>query len=271
MTSDFWRKQDPEKPLFPDVLWGKPERRDAAGRLVIVGGNSHGFAAVAANFITATRVGVGDVKIILPESLKKTLPPAVKTQFADVVFAPANQSGGLAQEAIGDLRAAANFAGTLLFIGDSGQNSETATLLETFLRENNEIPVVLARDAIDLIKNSAELVLNREKTHLVVSLGQLQKLSRAVYYPRVITFSQGLNQIAETLHKFTTTYPIAITLWHTGFLFIAKNGQVISQKFDQPMRMWSGEIATRETAWSLWSSDIIHASATAWAELSTAS
>jgi len=268
MNPDFWRIQVREKPLFPDILWSKPERKSAAGRLAIIGGNARGFAAVAAAFSVATKVGAGEIKIILPEILKKTLPVAIKDQFRDVIFAPNNPSGGFAKEAIHELNAAADFANLILFIGDSGQNSETAALLENFLRENSKSKVIITRDAVDLVKNAAEMVLQRENTHLVVSLSQLQKLFREVYYPRVITFSQGAKQIAETLHKFTITYPVAITLWHAGSLFVAKSGQVISQKFDQPLRVWSGEVATREAIWHMWQTDVAKAVATSWAEIS---
>jgi len=300
-SDDYWSKQEPNKPLFPDVLWSKPERRDAAGKLTIVGGNAHGFAAVAAAYQTALATGIGEVKVILPDVLKKSLmradthsakaAPSVTTEarrkgsrpvttgatpfrasWGDVsatsyVFTPTNPSGGLAAAALTELNSAVSWANLILFIGDNGQNSETAGLLETFLTKNSETPVVITRDAVDLIKNAAETVLNRAPTHLIVSLSQLQKLFRSVYYPRVITFSQGIKQIAETLHKFTITYPCTITLWHSGNLFVAHDGMVITQTFDQPMRVWSGEIATREAVWQIWTTDPTQAAATSWTEL----
>ena len=259
-SDDYWSKQEPNKPLFPDVLWSKPERRDAAGKLTIVGGNAHGFAAVAAAYQTALATGIGEVKVILPDVLKNKSP-------TNCIFAPTNPSGGLAAAALTELNSAASWADLILFIGDNGQNSETAGLLETFLTKNNETPVVITRDAVDLIKNAAETVLNRAPTHLVVSLSQLQKLFRSVYYPRVITFSQGVKQIAETLHKFTITYPCTITLWHSGNLFVAHGGMVITQTFDQPLRVWNGEIATREAVWQIWAADPTQAAATSWTEL----
>ncbi|MDR1970006.1 MAG: hypothetical protein LBQ11_01525 [Candidatus Nomurabacteria bacterium] len=260
-SNDYWRRQEPGKPLFPDVLWSKPERRSAAGKLAIIGGNAHGFAAVAAAYQTALETGVGEVKAVLPDILKKNNLPT------NCIFAPTNPSGGLSREALTDLNTIANWANLILFIGDSGQNSETAGLFETFLNKNAEMPVVITRDAVDLVKNAAETVLNRAPTHLVVSLSQLQKLFRSIYYPRVITFSQGAPQIAETLHKFTITYPCAITLWHSDNLFIAQNGQVVSQVFNQPMRIWGGEVATREATWQIWDANVIQATTASWSEL----
>jgi len=260
MNPDYWQKQDPDKPLFPDVLWSKPELKSTSGKLAIIGGNAHGFAAVAGGYQIALKTGVGEAQVILPDIIKPKLPPAM----TDAIFAPTNPSGGLSAQALGELNAASSWANLILFIGDNGQNAETAGLFETFLTKDSETPVVITRDAVDLIKNAAETVLNRAPTHLVVSLSQLQKLFRSVYYPKVITFGQGVKQIAETLHKFTITYPCTITLWHSGNLFIASSGQVITQSFDQPMRVWSGEIATRAAAWQIWNADILQAVATSW-------
>jgi hypothetical protein len=260
-SNDCWRRQKPDQPLFPDVSWSKPERRGAAGKIVIIGGNVHGFAAVAAAYQTALNIGVGECQVILPDVLKSKMPDAM----TDAIFAPTNPSGGFASETLTELNAAADWADLMLFIGDNGQNSETAGLFETFLTKNSETPVVMTRDAVDLIKNAAEVVLNRGKTHLIVSFSQLQKLFRAVYYPRVLTFSQGVKQVAETLHKFTVTYPSAITLWHSNHLFVAHDGEVITQAFDQPMRVWSGEIATHEAVWQIWNpGQPLEAAATAW-------
>ena len=203
MNNSFWQKQERSAPLFPDVAWSKPERRDLAGKLAIIGGNSQIFAAVAAARQTAFQVGAGEVKVILPESLKKALPASFTTQLSDVIFSSAGPSGGFAAAALNDWLAAADWANVVLFVGDSGANSETASLLETFLDHNQHTPVVITRDAVDLIKHSAESILRREPTHLVVSFSQLQKLFRSVYYPKVLTFNQGVKQIAETLHKFT--------------------------------------------------------------------
>lgn len=266
---NYWRKQQPRKPLFDDVVWSKPERRDQAGRLDIVGGNTRGFWAVASSYQTARKVGVGEVRVIMPDALKSKIPTSVRAQMENLVLEPSNPSGGLALGAMKGLQAAARWSGNLLFIGDNGANSETAQLLEQFLADetNCDYQVTLARDSVDLLVYGAEAVLGRPKTNLVVSLAQLQKLARAVYYPRMISFSQGVKQLAETLHKFTITYPATITLFHDGNLLVAHDGQVVSQPFDEPMRIWNGELPTRTAAWQIWQADPVKAIATSWAEL----
>ena len=56
---------------FPDVEWNKPERRDQAGKLGIIGGNKLGFLAVAESYQEALKAGVGEARVLLPDALKK--------------------------------------------------------------------------------------------------------------------------------------------------------------------------------------------------------
>ena len=42
----YWHKQG-TKPLYPDVIWSKPENKQAAGKLLIIGGHAYGFSAPA--------------------------------------------------------------------------------------------------------------------------------------------------------------------------------------------------------------------------------
>lgn len=85
----YWHKQAIDKPLYPDIEWNKPEQRAQAGRLGIIGGNKLGFSGVAEAFSTSLKTGAGDAKALLPEALKKTIPPS----FTETVFAPSNISG----------------------------------------------------------------------------------------------------------------------------------------------------------------------------------
>jgi len=58
MENTYWHKQTAEKPLFPDMLWSKPENKSHAGKLLIIGGNLHGFAAAAEAYNQATKAGI---------------------------------------------------------------------------------------------------------------------------------------------------------------------------------------------------------------------
>ncbi|HEX4662395.1 MAG TPA: hypothetical protein VH144_02170 [Candidatus Saccharimonadales bacterium] len=246
MNFDYWQRQDPDKPLFPDIEWGRPEQKAQAGKLAIIGGNQHGFAAVAQAYIDAQSIGAGTVRAILPNSFQKTIPPNV----TDTIFVPMNPSGGMSGDALDQLKASVAWADGTLLIGDSGRNSETAILFEALLRQF-DTPFVITRDAVDLLKNSSELLLTRDQTTLVVSFAQLQKLLQAVYFPKQLLFSMQLTQVVEVLHKFSLSYAATIVTFHLDQLIIAHGGTVISTAFDTPMQIWRGTTATRAAVYWL--------------------
>lgn len=247
MDHSYWQTQTSTKPLFPDIEWNKPERRDQAGKIGIIGGNTAGFRGVATGYNAALEAGVGTAKVLMPDSLKKTIP----SQIIDTVFAPSNPSGGLSNDASAELNALGEWADLLLLIGDSGQNSETAVLYERFVKDYQK-PVVITRDAIDLLINSADTIVNRENTTLIVSFSQAQKLFRSLYYPKMLTFSMQLSVVVETLHKFTLTYPLMIVTLHNEQIIVAHQGKVATQPFDAPLRIWSGELPARIASYLLW-------------------
>ncbi len=244
---DYWRTQTASKPLFPDIEWSKPERRDQAGRLGIIGGNKLGFAGVAAGYSTALDTGAGQVRVLLPDALRRTIP----TTITDTIYADSTPSGSLARNALDEMRALGGWATGILLVGDAGRNSETAVAYEQFITDYTG-PLTITRDAVDLVKNNAHLLVDRPDTLLVASFAQTQKLLQAVYYPKILTYSMQLMQLVETLHKFTITYPITIVTLHADHLVIAHGGQVVTQAWDSPMRIWRGETAARMATYWLW-------------------
>ena len=247
MDHTYWRQQTTEKPLFPDIEWSKPEQRIHAGRLGIVGGTKLGFAGVAESYSTSLKTGVGYVKVLLPDVLKRTVPPTM----TDVVFGPSNPSGSLSKDARGDLLALGEWASGVLLVGDAGRNSETAILYEEFLTTYDK-PIVITRDAIDLLKHNPGLIVDRTQTTLVMSFAQLQKLFQGTYYPKILTFSMHLMQLVEAMHKFTITYPITLAVLHRDTLVVAHHGEVTTTKWETPMAIWRGITAARAASYWLW-------------------
>lgn len=248
MDMKFWRKQEPGDPLFPDIEWNKPERRDQAGKLGIIGGNKLGFLAVAESYQEALKTGVGEARVVLPDALKKNVP----STMTDVLFAPTNQSGSLANEALSEALALENWADVLLLCGDAGRNSQTSIVYEELIKKAN-IPVVLTRDAIDLVQNSFAEILENPHVVFIASLAQTQKIFRAVYYPKIITFSIQLAQLVDILHKFTITYPVTICVFHADNLIIAHGGEVVTQNWNAPMAIWRGTVGARAASYLIWS------------------
>lgn len=258
MDYSYWKKQTPDQPLYPDIEWSKPENRYQAGKLGIVGGNKLGFAGVAEAYSVAKQAGVGEIRVILPDVLRKTIPSAI----TDALFAPTNPSGSLSKDAAPELHNLTAWASTILLIGDAGRSSETAILYEQFL-EDYSGQLVITRDAMDLVKNSAQAVVDRPNTLLVVSFAQLQKLFQSVYYPKVLTFSMQLTNLVEALHKFTISYPVSIAVLHKEHFIIASGGEVVTMPWDNPMMIWRGNVAAKAAVYWLWNpSKLLEATAT---------
>ena len=245
--NQHWHKQQPETPLFPDIAWNKPERRDQSGRLGIIGGNKFGFVAAAEAYETACQNGVGEVRVLLPDALRSKVPP----QMTDVLFAPTNPSGGLASEATHDISALNDWATGLLLIGDAGKNSQTAIVYEKVTVKADK-PIILTRDAIDLVQNSFSAILDNPNVTLVASFAQIQRIFRTVYYPKVLTFNMQLAQFVDVMHKFTVTYPSTVAVLHADHMVIAHGGEVATQPWQNAMKIWRGETATKAASYLLW-------------------
>ena len=247
MSHPYWQQQIPGTPLYPDIAWSKPEQRSQAGKLAIIGGNKLGFAGVADSYGIALTAGVGEVRVLLPDVLKKTIPAAI----TDAIFAPTNPSGSLSRDALTEMKALGAWASGVLLVGDAGRSSETAIVYEDFIRDYNG-QLTITRDAHDLIKNASQTIVERPDTLLVISFAQLQKLFQTVYYPIVLTFSMQLTNLVEALHKFTITYPVSIMVLHQEILVIASGGNVTTTPWGNPMAIWRGSVATHASVYWLW-------------------
>ena len=190
--------------------------------------------------------------------MKKAVPPTL----LDVLFGASNPSGGLAGEALPELHAATQWADSVLLIGDAGRNSETAILYEQFI-EKYSGPLTVTRDAVDLVKNNPQLLVERPDTLIVASFAQTQKLFQSVYYPKMLTFNMQLLQFVEALHKFTITYPCTIMTLHKDTLVIASGGEVVTQDWTNAMAIWRGSVATKAATYWLWNPALTLASSAA--------
>lgn len=250
IKSDLSYLQKQSRPLFPDLAWNIPEQK--SGRLAIIGGNSQSFSTVIRISEYATQAfPFKTVTTILPDALRGKLPP-----LANLDFMPSTSSGSFARS--GQLSVACANVDVCLLIGDFSKNSETAIALTNAVIHQENL-LVITRDTVDLLSNDAEHLLERPHTFIVASMLQLQKLFRAVYYPRMILLSQPLLPIIETLHKFTLTYPVTVVTFHENHIIVAAGGDVtttrISDTAYSPISLWSGKLATNLAAFNLYNPD----------------
>lgn len=248
MDTSYWLKQTPAKPLFPDIQWSKPEQKARAGKLLIIGGHAQGFVAVAETYNTALKAGVGEVRVLLPDSLKKNLPP----NLIEATLLPSNPSGGFSKDAWPEFAAGAQWADGILLPGDAGRNSETAVLYEKLI-DKTDTPLTITRDAVDLLKNNYAKLVERPNTTLVISFAQAQKLLSSVYYPKIITFSMPLAAFVDIVHKFTMTYPVTLVVLHNENLVVAHDGRVSTTPWTNAMAIWRGNTAANAASYWLWS------------------
>ena len=250
---DYWRRQS-IKNLFNDVDLLPPEQKRMAGKLLVIGGNRMAFFAVASALETAKRMGVGEVRALLPADLKGQVPST-----SEVFFAPSGNSGAFCSDSLPEMLRLADWAEAVILIGDSGRNAETSLVLAEFLSKV-EKPVLITRDAVDAVCPSVgDWLLRETETDLFVTMPQLQKLLRTLYYPKVITLSMPTNQLVETLHKFTLSYSTSIATFHNGLIVMAEKGEVVTQALDEtsysPISLWGGSLATKVMVARLWNSE----------------
>lgn len=244
MKPSYWQSQTKQKPLFPDLEWSRPENKLHAGKLLIVGGNGHGFAAPAGAFGYALQAGAGTVHALLPDAVRKI----VGAILPEAYYASSTPSGSFSQKALVDLLAGGDWADGVLVAGDLGRNSETAILLESFLTKHRG-QVTLTKDAVDYVTSAADRALARNNTLLVLSLSQLQRLAAAAKTTAPIKFSMDLLHLIEWLHDFTTKHRPHIIVKHLNNLLVAVDGQVSSTNTGDTKELWRVKTAAIASVW----------------------
>lgn len=246
---DYWHKQG-DQPLFPDLLWSKPENKQHAGKLLIIGGHAHGFAAPAEAFAVAQQAGIGSARVLLPDHIR---PQIMKFQgpTLEMEFAPSTPSGSFSAKSLAELLDASNWADAVLLAGDLGRNSETTVVLEKFIAKT-KLPVVIAKDAVDYFTATPEVLLARGNATVVLSLAQLQKLATSAKFPEAITYGMDLLRLVDALHEFTDKYSLNIIVKHNDSILVAVGGQVSSTKTDKDIEeSWRVATAAKASVWWL--------------------
>ena len=246
MENTFWHQQVNSQPLYPDILWNQPEHKSLAGKLGIIGGNLYGFNSVAVAYNAAQKAGIGTMRILLPNSLAKTITPT----WPECEFAPSTKSGGFSAKAIGEWIELAAYSDAIVISGDLNRNSETSILLERFIAEDRTLPLTLAGDSLTLlIDTPSELINHKQLTIATNNLSQLQRLLTAIRYPMAIKSTFNLYQLVNLLHSLTGSYDLTIVLLHEEQIILAHKGLVYSAL--NPKRIDYLSIATAASVWRL--------------------
>ena len=236
---DYWHKQTKNNPKYPGAEWEKPERKDLAGKLLIVGGCQSGFRSVVEAYNMAQQNDIGEVKVVIPESLRK-----ITKDLPNVFYAPANGTGSFSLGSADILLNLAQWADGVLLCGDYGRNSETAIVLSSLARSYKGL-LTITKDAIDILNSEIINLMNRPDTTLVCNYGQLQKITKSLQDPRAFLHSDSLVQVVEHLHEITISHCANIITKHIEYLITASNGEVTTNERSDLNDLWSLEIASR--------------------------
>jgi hypothetical protein len=243
---DYFEKIE-EKP-GDDMFWNVPEKKQ--GTVNVVGGNTQSFRTeIKVSEFLASQYPIENLNVVLPDVLKNQLPTLPNFRFLK-----STDSGSFMDEK--ELLEVINSADYNLVLGDMSKNTVTGKALASACHFA-EKPLILTRDAVDLlINNQPEKNLMNENIVYFASMAQLQKLLRAVYYPKMLLLSQSLVQAADVLHKFTLSYPISIITLHNEQVLVAKNGAVKAVSLEKtgysPIMFWHGELAAKILALNLY-------------------
>lgn len=221
MGSTNLQQQTIGNPLFPNVLWSRPEHRSSAGKLAIIGGSSSGFSSVSETFAAAKQSGAGTIRVILPSVLKRTLDKI----WTDSEFAPSNRGGSFAASALSEWLNLSLWSDSVIISGDLGKSSETAIVFEHFLNEYPG-PLALAKDSLASAISLPSQLLERHGLTLILERPVLGHLLREIRYPMSAPSNQTIYQFAELLHSLSQSYPWAIVTEHEQFFFVAFEGDV---------------------------------------------
>ena len=238
----YWHKDEDVSKLIADLTWNFPEQQK--GTLKIIGGNSTSFSTEVrvAECISKEFPFIKSIQNVFPDILKNKFPPLINLEFCE-----STDSGSFANTP--EIRNSLSEADLGILLGDLSKNSITSMAILGLIKSNMNVPLILTRDTVDLVSSTANEFIEREGLFIVASLASVQKLFRAVYYPRPIMLSQPILPIIETLHKFTLTYPTAILTFHENQIICAYDGKVntfdISKTSFTPLSIWSGELVAR--------------------------
>ena len=236
-----------EKEPNNDLAWNLPEKKQ--GTVNVVGGCAQNFKTeIKISEFLSQNFPIETVNTVLPDSLKNHLP-----SLPNFVFLKSTETGSFGDEE--GLKKAFASADFNLLIGDFSKNSITGKIVSSAC-QNSEKPLLITRDSLDLIAEyNPERILMNQNMILFASMAQLQKLLRAVYYPKMLLLTQSLVQVTEVLHKFTLSYPAKIVTLYNGQFLVAENGEVVAIPLEKsgysPLTAWFGELAVKIAIFNL--------------------
>lgn len=234
--ADHWQKQADNEPLFPALIWNKPETKQTAGKLLIIGGQKDHFSNLAKVYQQATNAGAGHIKVLVPDSLAKII-----DFLPGVEFAPANASGGFGSISLANMLDVGNWADMVLLAGDFGKSSETTLVLDKFVDQFSGW-LSISSACFESVDTD---ISNGGKTLLITNFDELQKFSKHNNFDQAFTSTMGAVNFARVLGDFSQTVKIGIVCKFENNLWVAVDGKVSST----PRKADLNQLAATSSVW----------------------
>lgn len=217
-----WLKQTNNKPLFPDVIWARPETANGAGKLLIIGGSAGNFANIARAYSNAETARVGTIHLLVPEVLRK-----VTKQIPFMNYAPNNPSGSFARKALAEILDLASLVDAILIAGDLGKNSETSLLLEDIL-DKYQGWIIISKEGLESFVCSYQKLLHRPQTVICLDQNNLRDLAIEQKSEIAITSDISKSNMAKFLHQTSSKNPVSYTIFeqNDGSVWVSHKGNV---------------------------------------------
>lgn len=244
MASTSYTTQDHTKPAFPKLLWSKPETKQSAGKLLIIGGNANGITAPLQSYDHAEKAGIGVSRVALPSALKSVAGKLIEAG----TYAPSTPSGSFSKQALAELLQNAAWADSMVLAGGFGRNSETAVLLESLLKKS-DTAAILSKDMIDYVATTPAMIERDTLTVLVASLSQLQKLVRQSIKQPAISFDMNIPQLVEAFKDISIATKSSIITKHHNMIFVAHEGEVSATSYRTDDELWQMKTAAYTSVW----------------------
>lgn len=232
-----------DKPLFPDVLWSRPETKSGAGKLLIIGGQAQEFSNVAECFTAAERAGAGIIRVMMPESTQK-----FTKMLPNIEYASANNSGSFSKEALAVLLEAAAWSDAVLLAGDLGKNSETSLMLESFINKYSGI-LVTAPVALESLSVSFVELLSRPGRIIVMEYASMQKVGIEYELEKPVLSDSNTADIANVLHDITTKSTALLVINNENSIWTAERGKAAITRLKT--KMSGAAAASRVSVWAM--------------------
>lgn len=237
-------KQTSDKPLFPELLWSRPENKMLAGKLLIIGGNSFGFSAVGEAYSESLQTGVGEVRVLLPDAIQKI----VGGVFEHAFFASSTPSGSLSKKALDQCLEAAHWADGVLIIGDVSRNGETAAFLELFSEQYNG-PLIITKDALELLVKQSPSIAMRSNTALIMNMADVQLLAKQLKFDEALTFDLTTEVFVARLKKLAANIRASIVIKRNEHFVVLKQDRASLTPAPMSEELWRVRTAAHASVW----------------------